>query len=875
MNKIKTKNTSLFALSLAALIVTGCNPDKDPDDGDGKGGDFYEDNGWELVWSDEFDGTTLDTSKWAYEVNCWGGGNAESQCYVEDPDNVFVDDGILTIKAIRESSTGAIYNPDDPRYDPAQMNTKDFTSGRLRSVSPMDYVEGQDTDFHFRNDWKYGRIEIRAKVPEGQGTWAAAWMLPTDWAFGGWAMSGEIDILEAVNIGAQSDRDDAEPGETEQRVYGTLHYGRAWPGNEYSGEYYNEIRPADDFHTYTIEWEEGAIRWFVDDVHYATQTQEGWYTHYQDENGDWQSSGTTAAPFNQNFHIILNLAMGGNWAGNVNEGGIDATISEADYLVDYVRVYQCEDDASGVSCGTKGEEGTYALNSGVVEPLLPVAADFTADPLVIFDDLLVADWQLAKWDDADGGDEYEVVEATDTEDGYIDLQFDNTGVMYLYANEGKLSDFSNFAGDYTFKMRWVSGTATGLKVGINDNAGNFAHIVLDQQYFGSQGASEWTDVTISVSDMIANAAAIDLSNIEIAGKFEQSGGTDLHVQIKDIAISQGTYVEPEPEPLGETLSLLADAVSEGFEAQLYHGYNEAATDVLTVTGGLMNGNHEGGGNISLASTTGALDLTDFTLGSMNFELRIVELGSTTDVLVKMSNASWPHVGDVALSETTTGLPTVGEWATFSIPVQAFIDNDNRLDGSGVFDITAVTTPFVVESIGGGLEVEVRNVSLSKPLNVLTTAVDEGFEAQLYHGYNEAATDVLTVTGGVMNGNHDGGGNISLASTTGALDFSEYVLGEMTFDLRILDFGTTTDVLVKMSNASWPHVGDVALSETAAGFPANNNWVSYAVPVQSFIDNDNRLDGSGVFDITAVTTPFVIESIGGGLEVEVQNVRFRK
>ncbi|WP_196161704.1 family 16 glycosylhydrolase [Reinekea sp. G2M2-21] len=888
MKKISTKTTSLFAVTLAALLVTGCLEEKPKDDDNNDNGDpnteepdFYEEKGWHLVFADEFEGTVIDDSKWAFEVNCWGGGNNEKQCYVDGPDNAFVEDGKLHIKAIRGEHTGAVHNPDSAEYDPAETQTQPFTSARLRSVAPNAYVEGEDTSFSFKNDWKYGRFEIRAKLPSGQGTWPAVWMLPTDWEFGGWAMSGEIDIVEAVNLKADRDLSAEDNDETgvipENRVHGTLHYGRAWPGNVYTGVEYDfgdvTVNPADGFHTYAVEWEEGAIRWFVDDIHVSTQTQEGWYTHYQDESGVWQTSGTTAAPFNQKFHLIMNLAMGGAWAGNVNEGGIDDSISEAEMVVDYVRVYQCEDDASGVTCGTKGAEGTYTLQSGVVEPMLPVAADFTADPLVIFSDLLVGDWQMAKWDDADGGDEYSVVEPTDSSDGYIDLEFSNTGVMYLYSNEGKLDDFSNYAGDYSFKIRWVDGTATGLKVGISDDKGNFAHIVLDQQYFGVSGSDQWTSVTIPMTDMITNAPALDLSRINIAGKFEQVGGTDLHVQIKDIVVSKGTYVPVEPEGYGYQVVLSEADIAEGFTADLYHGYLEAATDTISVESGVINGTHVGGGNISLKSTSGALDLSDFVEGSLNFDLRIVDMGTATDVLIKMDTGTWPNVGDVALSETATGLPVDSNWASFSIDVADFIANDNRLDGSGVFDITTVLAPIVVEAFGGGdLQVEIRNVNLTRPLIMSSDSIAEGFTADLYHGYLESSTDTISVVDGVINGTHVGGGNISLKSTSGALDLTDFSTGSLNFDLRIIDMGTATDVLIKMDTGTWPNVGDVALSETTTGLPTDSNWAAFSIDVADFIANNNRLDGSGVFDVSNVLAPIVVEAFGGGdIQVEIRNV----
>ncbi|MFQ3230515.1 family 16 glycosylhydrolase [Reinekea sp.] len=865
MRNIKIKTTSLFTLSIAALALSGCKPETpvfDP-----------AEKGWELVFADEFEGSVIDDNKWAFEVNCWGGGNNEEQCYVDDPDNAYVDNGVLTIKAIREEFTGPIYNPDDADYDPNELSTKAFTSARLRSVSPLDYSDGQVSGFNFKHDWKYGRFEIRAKLPEGQGTWPAIWMLPTDWAFGGWAMSGEIDIMEAVNL--KADYVDEESGETkvENRVHGTLHYGRAWPGNVYTGVEYDfddaSINPADDFHIYSIEWEEGAIRWFVDNQHFATQTQEGWFTHYQDENGVWQSSGTSAAPFDQNFHLILNLAIGGAWAANVNEGGVDAAINEAAMQVDYVRVYQCAEDASGIACGTKGKEGSYTLESGVVEPDLPIAADFDADPLVIFGSKLAGDWQMAKWDDADGGDEYQLI------DGAIDLQFNNTGVMYLYGDQGKTFDMTPYGGgDYRFKLRWLDGMATGLTVGFSDTSGGFAYIVLDQQYFGEQGADGWTDVSIPVADMLLNAPGFDLSQIEIPGKFEQTGGTDLHVQIKDLEITKGDYIPVEVNPLGYELELLTDVIGEGFDAYLYQGYGEPSDDNLSVVDGVMSGRHNGGGNISIGSVSGAMDLSDFSEGQLHFDLRVIDQGNASDILVKM-DGGWPNVGDVALSETNTGLPSDEQWYSYHINVADFVNNNNRLDGSGVFSLAQVINPFVIEAFAGGdLQVDVRNVRFTRPLNLLSSEIATDFDAYLYHGYNEAATDTISVLDGVLNGTHEAGGNISIGAASGTIDISSLANANVVFDLRIVDQGTATDVLIKI-DSGWPNVGDVALSETSQGLPVNSDWVSYAIPVSDFLANNNRLDGSGVLNLNAVINAFVVEAFNGGyLQVEVRHVSYQ-
>lgn len=286
---------------------------------------------WTLVWSDEFDGSAIDSTKWSHEVNCDGGGNNEQQCYTDSAENSFIDNGMLNIVALAANAGAPL----------------PYTSARLRTLN--------------KGDWTYGRFEISAKLPEGQGTWPAVWMLPTDWVYGGWAASGEIDIMEAVNLKTQSDAAGAQVGELESRVHGTLHYGKEWPNNVYSGAEYKlsaENNPADDFHTYALEWEDGEIRWYVDGEHYATQRDSGWYSQYL-ENGQLVT-GSGGAPFDQSFHLILNLAVGGSWAANVNDTGIDPSIFPQSLLIDYVRVYECSvQPNTGAGCATIGDDAEF------------------------------------------------------------------------------------------------------------------------------------------------------------------------------------------------------------------------------------------------------------------------------------------------------------------------------------------------------------------------------------------------------------------------------------------------------------------------------------------------------------------------------------
>jgi len=287
--------------------------------------------GWRLVWSDEFDGPAIDRDKWDFDVDCWGGGNRERQCYTDRRRNAAIEDGRLVITARKERWTGPAF-PLSQRSDPAKASaraTGAFTSARL-------VTRGKAA-------WTYGKVEVRAKLPQGQGTWPAIWMLPEDARYGPWAASGEIDILEAVNLGV---RCESCAGEVENRILGTLHFGGVWPDNRHRSNETALPAPLDGWHVFGIVWRKGRIDWTVDGRVYATQAA-----------GDWTTAGSSdpAAPFDRPFHLILNLAVGGGLAESRGIGGVDARAYPKRMEVDWVRVWQCgEEDASTATCNGAG-----------------------------------------------------------------------------------------------------------------------------------------------------------------------------------------------------------------------------------------------------------------------------------------------------------------------------------------------------------------------------------------------------------------------------------------------------------------------------------------------------------------------------------------
>jgi beta-glucanase (GH16 family)/glycerophosphoryl diester phosphodiesterase len=239
---------------------------------------------WTLVWAEEFNYFGLpDSTKWSYDTskNSKGWGNNEAQWYnAANLQNTQVSDGTLKIIAIEQATS----------------NNK-YSSGRLSTKS--------------KGDWKYGKVEVRAKLPSGNGTWPAIWMLSSDNSYGGWPKSGEIDIME--HVGYDTDT-----------VHSTVHT-----------EKYNHVKGTQvgkatavktattEFHVYSIEWQENEIRSYVDGILYFSFPKE--------------NSGFEAWPFDQRFHLILNLAIGGNWGGIQ---GIDNSRFPHVLEIDYVRVYE-------------------------------------------------------------------------------------------------------------------------------------------------------------------------------------------------------------------------------------------------------------------------------------------------------------------------------------------------------------------------------------------------------------------------------------------------------------------------------------------------------------------------------------------------------
>jgi beta-glucanase (GH16 family) len=239
-------------------------------------------NNYRLVWQDEFNYTGLpNNKKWSYDIGGHGWGNKELQYYTNaNKNNAYVANGVLTITLLKQVL-------DSNQYTSAKLTTKNKAA------------------------WQYGKIEVRAKLPKGKGTWPAIWMMPYK-AQANWPACGEIDIMEHV-------------GYDENKVHATIHcaaYNHKINTQKNANVFIASA--TDSFHLYTMEWTANEIKVAIDGKEF--------YNFKNDNTGN-----NNTWPFNKPFYLIMNIAMGGDWGG---KNGIDSTLQKAEMQIDYVRVYQ-------------------------------------------------------------------------------------------------------------------------------------------------------------------------------------------------------------------------------------------------------------------------------------------------------------------------------------------------------------------------------------------------------------------------------------------------------------------------------------------------------------------------------------------------------
>lgn len=877
---MKPTNLTLKPLALAfvALGLAGCG-----------GGDSVETNtnytqidttepvsDWELVWSDDFEGNSIDDSKWSFEVNCQGGGNNEKQCYTDSSENAYVSDGTLKIVAL-------------PAGEDAEGN-QPYTSARLNSKN--------------KGDFTYGRIEVRAKMPSGQGSWPAVWMMPTNSVYGEWPRSGEIDIVEAVNL-KTTDAD----GNVENSVYGTLHYGRPWPNNASSGKAYElpeGANPADDFHTYAIEWQEGEIRWYVDgylyqtqrdsEVRYNSQNQpfglnhQGWFTEYYDQSTGELKVDYGPAPFDKKFHLIMNLAVGGDWPENVNNLGIDETaFADGETLeIDYVKVYQCKfNPDTGKGCETirAGYEDADTLVTGKAP--IPSPPSTAIENLTIFDGTPNPSWPA--WDccggstpelvdDAEKGQVYQfVVNETPTVNGFISRE------EFISAEGAQPAPFDATAmvetGFVSFDMKLESApsdsSATWLFKVESDRAATFAELPLTASVEGvPPTVGEWQTYTFPLQQLVdAGLVPSAVDAIMVFPTWDKGNG----------AVYSLTNVEiTSPEAEAPELVLFGDEENPDWPLwDCCAGSNP--TTVMDDQRGMVGEFHIGATPtvVGFKPPEGSGIQFDASAllaeGVVQFDVKVVTPPNNADStwLFKIESNGAETAVELPLADGNGGqAPNVGEWQTYTFPLQMLAEEG--------LDIAAIDVVMVFPAWGTGegavFRIDEARIYDPSAASDEITIFDEAVNADwslwdccagstpkivpAEAPYNNVAQFEILGSPETVLG--------FLANEGVSYDASPLIAnGAITFDMRVESppSGADAQWLVKVESSNAATAVEVPLATGNYGEqPVTGEWASYSFTLQSLMEA-----GLDISDIKVIMI-FPTWGQSSGAVYQVDNLR---
>ena len=865
MNRIKTHITQL-AMALSVATLAGCggsatetkidtiNPSEPTSD-------------WVMIWEDDFNGDSIDDGKWNFEVDCAGGGNNEKQCYTDSKDNAFVENGILNIVAL-PAEEGA---------------TKPYTSARLNT--------------RYKADFKYGRFEMRAKLPSGQGAWPAFWMMPTDEVYGGWPRSGEIDIVEAVNLKVPTDDG------LESNIYGTLHYGKEWPNNDQSGKAYTfdqASNPADDFHTYAIEWQEGEIRWYVDDYLYATQRKsellynasgealalkhKGWYSEYFDQTTGELTTFWDASPYDQEFYLILNFAVGGDWPENVNATGIDTSAFENGqaFEIDYVRVYECaQNPDTGKGCETV-RPGYDSVEDALVEGAAPAPtppSDGTVTPLTIFDGSFNPNWPA--WDCCGGStpalvedvERGEVVEfnigAQPTVNGFISREAfitDENGVASPYDASAMLED-----GYVRFDMQIMSLPATPdapwlFKIE-SDEGSSAVEMNLNMSTEGVEPVvGEWQTFTFPLQALAD--AGLNVSLIDVIMIFPAWGqGEGAVYRVDNVEITNGastslpslTLFTDETNidwPLwdccgGSTPIEVMDDEAHGVTAEFSIG---AQPTVM----GFINRTSSGGSGSQFDATA----LVDE--GMLQFEMKVISLSSTPEAawLLKVESDNGTTAVEVNLNTSVEGVdPVAGEWQTYTFPISTLLQ-------AGL-DVSAIDVIMIFPAWGQGegavYRVDNARIYAPEPQSDLTLFADN--VAEQWSIWDCCAGSTPTVE--TDDEAHGAVAEFKIGATATVMGFlaadgvsfdASHMVSEgvVRFEMKLVSNASNQDAqwLFKIESNDAGQAVELALSASQEGVePVVGEWQTYTYTLSDLL--------SAGLDISAIDVVMVFPSWGMG------------
>jgi len=699
-----SRNAGIAALILVCVAACGGV------DGEKPSGDFVAPVvEWQIVFEDNFDGATLDMAKWNVESgdgcpDLCGWGNNELQSY--GADNISVAGGVLSI-AGREELDGS------------------YTSGRVNTNGKFEF--------------EYGRVEVSARIPAGQGTWPAIWALHSDpTIYGPWPLSGEIDIMEAFNYGVDGN----------QSTKSTTHYGL--PTAPYDGTGSSTDLPSNadlGFHEYAIEWEKDKIRFFIDGQHFQTQNSDNWFTYYPaGEDGLYDPLGPNTlgledAPFDQAFHLLINFAIGGDPVGDPDM----STVFPQTLDVDYVRVFECANanPGTGRGCGIadasvvplEDNDGGSLETSVTAQPYIEIldlfldgpetititigeesgsnelqVDGFTGPGATVINDPAFPDPDDAAntvWHVSVAGDVANVFLGTQdlTADPILDSGFNFSG--------GGLG--GDPVGEIVFDMQVNSMTpGTSLLVKLDSGFPNVGEVVLPESEL-TMGA--WKTYSVKFDDLLANpgfvdccgGAGVDLENVVNPFVFEVVGG-DVDVYLDNIRVTNACYVvgacKASPHTKGiPDFVVFDDAVNvatwdTGIAASdsgsgwtdytdgtdpankanwaIIDDADAARGQVIDVT---FNDSGEFG--VWFIRSTGAVDMNAYSAGAVVFDIIVDDYGSNTDGMTMKVDCFFPCTS----GDKNLGVIADGVWETVTVPVSS-------LTGSGL-DLNAVNTGVVI------------------------------------------------------------------------------------------------------------------------------------------------------------------------------------
>ena len=697
------------AVIAAMLFLTGCGGASDSTPAGEFNPPVVE---FVTVFEDNFDGTSIDPNRWNVITGdgcpeLCGFGNNEEQVY--SADNISLADGVLRIEGRREADSS-------------------FTSAKL------------DTNGKF--DFRYGRIEVSAKLPGGQGIWPAIWLYHSDpTVYGPWPLSGEIDIVEGFNLGVN--------GNT--AVRSTTHYGLpTLPFNGTGSAFDDGTDPTQGFREYAVEWERDKIRFFVDGVHFQTQTSDDWYTYFPaDEEGFYDplgafKKGPRDAPFDQMYHLILNLAIGGNPVGSPDGTTAFPQVME----IDYVRVMECvnANPDTGRGCGSgdvnivpledndggpladvetaqpyierldlyEDAPAVLTLSAGGVESSNTLVPDgFTGDGATVVSDPLFQDP-----DDAENT-VWRVEISGATSNVYLGSEVfdDESSVLktgFNFSDNRLGGEGGDGVGELAFDMK-VNSLSDGANIVIKIDSGfpNVGEFTLPTDEIA---VGEWKTYSVKFSDLVANPGFVDCcggTGVDLAAVINpfvlevQGGSADLYLD--DIYVTNACKVVgacgvdlqsnvPNLNVFIDTVnqSAWATGIAASDSGSGFSDYTatsdpankvnwEILADDDTARGDVVEVrfNDSGAFGVWFVKSPTPVNMSAYSAGALVFDLNVLDYGNNTTGMTMKVDCSFPCTS----GDQNLGVIADGVWEEITVPVSRLV--------AGGLDLAAVNTGIVL------------------------------------------------------------------------------------------------------------------------------------------------------------------------------------